>query len=559
MKKICNIGFALIVVLLLCGLTHTVLAQPDPPSRVARLNLIEGSVSYLPAGGDQNDWVAAVPNRPLTIGDQLWADQNSRAELHIGSTAMRLDSDTGISFLNLDDLTVQIRVSEGSMIVRLRRLDPGNSFEVDTSNAAFVISQPGYYRIDSRPDSNATVITVRQGAGDATGGGRSFQIISDQQVTLTGTDSLTYDLQDADSFPTSDFDNWAMKRDAREDHILATRYVSPDMTGYEDLDYYGSWQVFPDYGNCWVPAGVPVGWAPYRFGHWVWITPWGWTWVDDAPWGFAPFHYGRWAYIRTSWVWVPGPVVVRPVYAPALVAWVGGSGFSFSVALGAGGGIGWFPLGPREVFVPTYRVSERYVTEVNVTNTIVGRTTIVNLYNNRNVTSITYVNRRAPGAVTVVSRETFVNARPVGRNIISMRSNEVAAAPILHNAPAAPARVSVYGAGNRNAPHPPAQLMNRPVVAMHTPPPEPNHFERQENMPADRPPNRPPNQGINRAASPPGQQVSPSQRPQHPLVRPAPPVRPPTTRERSDMQAKQRTWENAHPRNRQNQGQRPAR
>ena len=245
--------------LLICGFAHIALAQPDPPSRVARLNLIEGSVSYLPSGGDQNDWVAAALNRPLTIGDRLWADENSRAELHIGSTAMRLDRNTGISFLNLDDTTVQIRLSEGSMIVKLRGLDAGNSFEVDTPNVAFVLSQPGYYRIDSHPDNNVTVITVRQGVGEATGGGRSFQVISDQQVTLTGTDSLNYDLQDADSFPTSDFDAWAMKRDAREDHIASLRYVSPEMTGYEDLDYYGSWRVFPEYGNCWVPAGLRGG------------------------------------------------------------------------------------------------------------------------------------------------------------------------------------------------------------------------------------------------------------------------------------------------------------
>ena len=169
----------------------------------------------------------------------------------------------------------------------------------------------------------------------------------------------------------------------------------------------------PDYGPVWVPTGVAVGWAPYRFGHWVWIAPWGWTWVEDEPWGFAPFHYGRWVSVGGVWGWVPGPVAVRPVYAPALVAWVGGTpGFSFSVSIGAGGGIGWFPLGPREVFVPGYRVSDAYVTRVNVTNTVVERTTVINVYHN-NVTNITYVNQRVNGGVTVVSHDTFVNARPV--------------------------------------------------------------------------------------------------------------------------------------------------
>ncbi len=85
MKRVRNVALAFAAMLFLCGSIHA-LAQADPPSRVARLNLMEGSISYLPSGGGQNDWTAATLNRPLTIGARLWADQNSRAELHIGST-----------------------------------------------------------------------------------------------------------------------------------------------------------------------------------------------------------------------------------------------------------------------------------------------------------------------------------------------------------------------------------------------------------------------------------------------------------------------------------------
>src|ERR1700747_3287344 len=73
----------------------------DPPGRVARLNYSQGSVSFRPAGED--DWVTAVPNRPMVTGDDLWADENSRAEVHVGSAAIRLGSRTGITFLELDD------------------------------------------------------------------------------------------------------------------------------------------------------------------------------------------------------------------------------------------------------------------------------------------------------------------------------------------------------------------------------------------------------------------------------------------------------------------------
>jgi len=547
--------------LLLLGLMQAAFAQADPPERVARLNFIQGTLSYLPSGGDENDWVTATLNRPITTGDRLWADANSRSELHIGSTAIRMDSNTGISLLNLDDAMAQIRLSDGSLLLRVRHLDKDTTFEVDTPNVAFSILRPGIYRIDANPDANETIITVRMGEGEVIGGGRSYRVISDQQVILTGTDSLNYDLRRAEFQPLSDLEQWARSRDEREDRAGATHYVSTEMTGYEDLDAYGAWQEVPEFGWCWYPRSVVVGWAPYRFGHWVWIAPWGWTWVADEPWGFAPFHYGRWTYYRSAWLWVPGPIVPRPVYAPALVAWVGGG--NIGVSIGVGGGIGWFPLGPREVFVPSYRVSERYVTNINVTNTVVNRTTIINTYNNRAVVqNVAYVNRAVPNAVTMVSHETFVNARPVARSVISVPAREITSAPVAAAPAAAPERASVYGAGSRNAPHPSAQIANRPVVVK-TPPAAtvPNHFkrpqdmERPQNAPPDRPqtatPNRPPN------VRPENTRPAPQ-----PLARPAPPVRQPTTAEQQDMRAKQKTWENERSRGRQNEkpntGQRPS-
>jgi hypothetical protein len=551
MKRTLYVIPELAVVLLLFTIVHTVYAQADPPDRVARLNFIQGVVSYLPSGGDQNDWVSAMLNRPLTTGDRLWADANSRSEMHIGPNAIRIDSMTGISFLNLDDTSVQIRLTDGSMIVRLRRLDPGNTFEIDTPSLAFPIRRPGDYRIDTHPDRNVTVITVREGESEAVGGGRSWQILSDQQAIFTGTDELDYDLRDADAQPISEFDQWARKRDEREDHVFSAQYVSPEMTGYEDLDSYGTWTQVPEYGWCWAPTRVAADWAPYRFGHWVWIAPWGWTWVDDEPWGFAPFHYGRWAYRQAGWIWVPGPIRVRPIYAPALVAWVGGSGFGVAVSAGRGG-IGWFPLGPREVFVPPYRVSQRYVTQVNVTNTVVNRTTVINVYENRSARNLTYVNRAAPNAVSVVSRDTFVTSRPVGRNTISVPSRELAGAPVGREIEFAPERASVYGPGSRNAPHPPAQAMGRPVVTTRNPAPEPRYFPPAEPARADRPAGRARNPVRN--PSPPSRPDPVAERPQQApaqVTRPAPQVRPPTPAEQANRQAKQKAWENAHPRNKE--------
>ena len=394
---------------------------PDPPSRVARLNYMDGSVSFQPGG--ENDWVTAVLNRPLVTGDNLWADEDSRAEVHIGSTALRLGAKTGITLLDVSDRAAQIRLAQGSLIVKVRHVDDEDSYEIDTPNVAFVIAQPGDYRIDVDADGNRTEVTVWRGRGEVTGGGSSYTVVANQYATFTGTDHLDYDLG---QIPGKDgFDTWALDRDQREDQSDSANYVSREMTGYEDLDEYGDWSYVADYGTCWRPRVLVAGWAPYRFGHWSWVGPWGWTWVEDEPWGFAPFHYGRWAFAGTGWLWVPGPSVVRPVYAPALVAWVGGGpGFNFSFSFGAG--VGWFPLAPGEVFIPGYRVSRVYVNNVNFTNTRVNLTRVTNVYNtvvtNRSTTvnNIAYANRNVNGGVTVVSRDTFVNARPVARSVVSV-------------------------------------------------------------------------------------------------------------------------------------------
>jgi hypothetical protein len=459
------------------------LADDDPPSRVARLSYASGQVSFSPSGTD--DWVSAVTNRPITTGDKLWTDQNSRAELHIGSAAIRLGDQTGFSFLNLDDRVAQIRVTEGTIGLRVRRLGPEETFEIDTPNLAFSVLRPGRYRVSVNEAGDTTIINVREGQGEVTGGGSAFTLHPDQQGYFTGSDTLTPDIQPI--APEDGFDSWCNERDLREDHAVARRYVSDDVIGYEDLDEYGGWRPVPEYGTVWFPHVSVVGWAPYRYGHWVWVSPWGWTWVDDAPWGFAPFHYGRWVFVAGGWGWVPCPppvvavAYVRPVYAPALVAWVGGPHFAAGIAFGggfaAGINVGWFPLGPREVFVPSYPVSRTYVNNVNISNTTVNQTVINNYYNNtvvnKNVTvnNVKYVNQGVPGAVTATSGHAFSSAQPVGRNLVAVNQHEVASAPVAVNAPAVvPPKQAVLGAGAATNVHPPAALQSRAVVAKTTPP-----------------------------------------------------------------------------------------
>lgn len=457
----------------------------DPPGRVARLSYRQGPVSFQPAG--ETDWVAAVVNRPMTTGDRLWVDSGARAELHIGSATIRLDANTGFSFLNLDDRTVQIQLTGGTLNIRVQRLGRDETFEVDTPNQAFSVLRPGQYRFQASEDGNSTFVTVRNGEGEATGGGQIYAVHSGQSATFTGADSLYADIVNAGG--TDEFDNWSLRRDRHADESRSARYVSPNVVGYEDLDDNGSWRSDPTYGNVWTPR-VSAGWAPYHDGHWAWISPWGWTWIDDAPWGYAPFHYGRWVSIRESWCWVPGPIAYEPVYAPALVVFIGGSHFGVSIAVGGGGydgNVGWFPLGPREVYVPGYNVSRGYVNRVNISNTNVSNTTITNVYNtqvtNINTTNITYVNKTIPGAVTAVPHGVFTNAQPVAKAAVPVNAQQIAAASVSPRAVVAPTRNSVLGPSAASASRvaqPPAAIASRPVVAKATPPPPPVPFAKQQ-------------------------------------------------------------------------------
>jgi len=452
--------------------------QNDPPGRVARLGYMEGSVSFQPAG--ESDWVQAVPNRPMTTGDKLWADRDSRAELQLGSAAIRLAANTGFSFLNLDDRTVQIQLTSGALNIRVRRLNRDDIFEIDTANQAFSVFQPGSYRVEASQDGNYTVVSVREGEGESTGNGQTYTLHAGQRGTFSGTESLNADVVEIGG--PDEFDNWAYNRDRRYEGSRSARYLSHDVVGYEDLDDNGDWRDDSNYGHVWFPNRVSTGWAPYREGHWDWVAPWGWTWVDDSSWGYAPFHYGRWVTIGGRWGWVAGPVEVVPVYAPALVVFIGAGG-------GFGGNVGWFPLGPREVYVPSYSVSREYVNRVNISNTTVNTTTITNVYNTTivnkttNITNVTYVNRNVAGAVTAVPQRAFVSAQPVARAAVAVNAREVASAPVSSRAAVAPSRESVLGLRANSAGRvaaPPAAVASRQVIAKATPPPPPVAFAKQQ-------------------------------------------------------------------------------
>jgi hypothetical protein len=443
-------------------------AHADPPSRVARIAYVSGDASFSP-GSEPDTWVHARINRPMVTGDRMWVERGARAELQLGQAAIRAAGGTSLSLLNLDDRVVQLQLNEGTLNVRVRRLDRGQTFEIDTPNLAYSIRRPGNYRIQVDPNGDATTVLARVGLAEAYGEGRAF--VTSERVTYRFFGAGLREYQTFTRWGPDEFDRWASDRDRRWDNSASRRFVSTDMIGYEDLDANGTWRRVPDYGNVWIPNRVPANWAPYHDGHWAWVEPWGWTWIDDAPWGFAPSHYGRWAHLQSGWAWVPGPAQVQPVYAPALVAFVGGG----NVRTSGGNAVAWFPLGPREVYRPSYTTSREYFERVNTTNTVVDRTTIVNVYNNPAPREVRYVNQQVPGALIAMLAVAFAESRPAGREVVHFDQKAVAAAPSAAVAPVAPVHTSVVGSAPATA-KPPAATFTRPVVAQVAPPPPPVAF-----------------------------------------------------------------------------------
>jgi hypothetical protein len=451
-------------------------AMADPPERVARVGFLRGEVSFQAAGDDR--WVEASLNRPLGTGDKLYTDRDARVELEIGAAAIRLDEHSTFNLLNLDDNIAQAELTEGVLNLRVRRLDNGQSYEVDTPTLAFVIDQPGEYRIDIAPQGDSTMITVIDGGGDVYGeNNASYSVRSGNSYRFNDTALKDYEVLDLPR--RDDFDNWVASRDTRYTRSVSSRYVADDTIGYADLDDSGSWNDEGEYGSVWYPTSVAVGWAPYRSGHWSWIDPWGWSWIDNASWGFAPFHYGRWVNVRNRWGWCPGPRHVRAVYAPALVAFYGGGGWGANISVGGGGPVGWFPLGPRDVYVPWYRASRGYFTNINVRNTrVINNTYITNVYNNysngRPINDANYAYRGNANAVTAVSRDAFVGARSVAEARVQVNESQLRSTQVQSRLAIAPTRASFVAANAQAARNvPQAATVDRRVIARTAPPPQP--------------------------------------------------------------------------------------
>jgi uncharacterized protein DUF6600 len=268
---------------------------------------------------------------------------------------------------------------------------------------------------------------VFDGAVRFVGNGAEARVEAGQMAVLAGSDSVAANIEPA---KPDDFVEWCRGRDYDDTRLAAPYYVSPYITGLAELDLAGSWKISADYGPVWFPADPE--WSPYRFGHWSWMTPWGWTWIDDRPWGFAVSHYGRWALIDEHWAWIPGSFVAHPLFAPAVVAFLGTPGIGLSSEDGAT--VAWFPLAPGEAYWPAYTRDVDYVRALNLGNVEdVGAIRLqadgeppLELYHTD------FANRKL---ATVVLRATFVNGRAVAPARVTLPEQRLRNAPVLMASP----------------------------------------------------------------------------------------------------------------------------
>jgi hypothetical protein len=324
-------------------------AQQEPPGRAARLSQPDGGVQWSGAGGN---WQPADPNWPFTAGDSIRVAAGSRAELHAGAHALRLQGPAELGIDALDDNDLRLTLRQGSLNLRVRDMAPDERIEVNTQNLAMLVDRPGEFRVDLEPGS--TRVLARAGTATLFGeNGESATLAPAQQARYVGRNLSAIAVQGAG--PRDALDQWAADRSLAEDRSPSAQYLSREVLGYQELDTHGEWSSTVEYGTVWYPRTTIANWEPYRHGQWRWVDPWGWTWFDDARWGFAPFHYGRWVQIGPRWAWVPGPRGPRQLYAPALVGFAGTPAprppnFNRHRTPGTD----WFPLAPGQPWRPGF-------------------------------------------------------------------------------------------------------------------------------------------------------------------------------------------------------------
>jgi len=435
----------------------------DPPARVGRLSYLQGTVSYHDAQADA--WSPAAVNTPLTAGDALWTEPNGHDELSISGTRVRMDGDTQMDVQALDDSQTRLQLDQGRLDIKTFALDTNQPYQIATPRGIAALKDQGDYYVHAGTTAEPTVMGVRSGAAEFQApNGQTVALRGGEEAQVTG-DGDSIQIRKVETAPPPMPGYWA-QRDQQITYA-PVQYLSADVTGYEDLGAYGSWTNDPDYGQVWAPRAVAADWTPYSTGHWAYVDPYGWSWVDSEPWGYAPYHYGRWAHRNNHWFWVPPDRHEHAVYAPALVSFVGGTELGVALGIQSQRPVGWFPLGPREVYVPPYTANRTYYQRINA-NARVPEAALNDRWQRAerhealraDEHNEAFANRRF---ATVVPAEAFARSQPVQQARLHVAADKIATAPVAAvAAPPAPTMALAAQTAKPGQPQPQAQAATRP-------------------------------------------------------------------------------------------------
>jgi hypothetical protein len=430
-------------------------AQSEPPGRVGRLAFTDGTVSL--HDNEQSQWTPAVVNTPLSTGDSLWTEPNARSEISLAGTRIRMAGATELDMLAVDDTQTRLQIDQGRVDVKTLAMDTGQPYQITTPRGTISLQQQGDYYVEAGTTEDPTRLGVRAGAAQIQSlNGQVLAVRAGEIGEVTG-DAGTPQLRTIRTAPPAPAAAWA-DRDRQVVYGQPPQYLSSGVTGYEDLNNYGTWVSDNSYGEVWIPRSVPAGWAPYRSGHWAYVQPWGWTWIDEQPWGFAPYHYGRWANSGGRWMWLPPQREARPVYAPALVAFVGGIELAATLSRQSNEPVGWFPLGPREAYVPPYTTNRDYYQRINRPAQVQDQV-LNDRWQRAERHELVAAGQNAALAnqrfATVVPATAFVRSQPVMRAALQVAPDQIAAAPVAPVAapPAPTASVAAAAPATAAAPN----------------------------------------------------------------------------------------------------------
>lgn len=433
------------IVLLLFLFSGPVSGANDPTQgRVGWMETVEGEVAIrVPADGRaggaprSGTWSETVGNDPVASGMAVRTTGTARAVLRIGGDLVAFADDSEADLVKLDRAGTMIALRRGRLGMRLSEFDARRQIEIALSSGTLHLSAPGEYDITAGDEKSSARVAVFAGAARIAGNGINAVIASGGAVLLSVGESVPILPGGTDQ---DAFGEWwrGQRHDAADSPTL--RHVPVALTGHEALDLYGAWESVAGIGAVWFPNDPPGDWAPYRYGRWRWIAPWGWTWIDDAKWGFATSHYGRWANIGGSdsetgrWGWVPGERVEEPVFMPAAVAFLGTAGVGLSYPDAFSPAVAWFPLAPGEIYWPSFTDDPDAIQRLNAGAgadlAAIGAALrgdpppeiVIGEYRNRRHAS-------------VVPRAVFVGGRPVAEAVIDLPKHRLENAPLLAGSP----------------------------------------------------------------------------------------------------------------------------